>query len=150
MVMPSDHTPCPCARVRVRVRVQVHRRHSGPAVAIPSHPLGPLRAKGFRESCSHFLTYLLKEEEPYASEAFSSGAARLLALRGFENCRQLRGVSSVDVSGWTSNGGVQALLMRTVFRANNLGISPPTEVEPPVLENDKTQTEVRSLNQLFA
>ena len=85
------------------------------------HPLGPLRARGFQAAVCHFEEVLLALVGPYKSERFSKVAARLLALRGFENFRQPEGLNPGDLAGRTSVSGAQALLERLLRRANEHG-----------------------------
>ena len=49
--------------------------------------------------------------------------ASLLALRNFENIRQLEGLNSCDLVGWTSVCDARALLERLVRRANEDGMA---------------------------
>ena len=82
------------------------------------HPLGPLKAKGFAAARAHFITFFADLAAPYANERFEREAATQVALRGFENFRQLQGLSKTDVDAWSNCVGAQALICKAVMTAS--------------------------------
>ena len=78
------------------------------------HPCGPLRARGYTEAVKHFETWLKEFDHPYETPATCKEAAKQIAVRGFENWRQLEGLDIGDVAAWSRWPAAQALLTRVV------------------------------------
>ena len=74
---------------------------------VSGHPLGPLKAHGFAEARRHFNKFLGEIEFPYVNDKFQDEAAIQIARRGFENFRQLQGLSRSDVQGWSHSPGLR-------------------------------------------
>ena len=112
----------------------------------PVHPLGPLRARGYKESAAHFREWLALLDGAYASEEFAKLAARCFAFHGFENCRQLEGLSLVDIGGWSKVAGVQAFLSRAITAANTRGAAMSVRSEA----NKATSVDTGEMLEVFA
>ena len=113
------------ARRLVELALRKWKDEKGPSPRIaapPVHPLGLLRAGGFQAAACHFEEVLLALDGPYRSERLSKVAARLLALRSFENIRELEGLSSCYLAGWSSVCDAQAVLERLGRRTNEHGM----------------------------
>ena len=98
----------------------------------PEHPFGPKRARGFFAAVAHFESWLTERETGFESKPTVLEAARPLAFRGFENWRQVHGLSPCDLVGWSSRPATMALLRRML-----------TWVDDVVLENNENQQGLR-------
>ena len=79
-----------------------------------AHPCGPLKAKGFKQALDHFRGWLERLDAPYDLPLACQRAAKAFAIRGFENWRQVEGLSPADVQGWSTHPPTKALLSRVV------------------------------------
>lgn len=89
------------------------------ATAVPAHPLGPKKTKGCLLALDHFELWLAKFEGNFGSAVTCKEVAKLFALRGFENWRQMRGLDNGDVQDLTQKPAAKALVVRALTFANS-------------------------------
>ena len=87
----------------------------GPNTVSATHPLGPLKAKGFSEALIHFKRWMLLVDSSYAEKTTCDNVAFLFSIRGFTNWRQIVGLTKCDVESWTACASSLALLTRAKF-----------------------------------
>ena len=77
------------------------------------------KPKLFKDTACHFLNWLQLTERVVPACSDAQNASFAFAIRGFEDWRQLEGLSEADLLGWSQCSRVQAMIVRAVRRVNS-------------------------------